>query len=424
MRELEGYQEAFVDALAAIVQRAKQHEPRVGAHVHVDGTEDETHAALIHDCGPDDACPYRQRRGAGSAHRPLRVATQVARRDRQTRNAADEGDEPEPEQTEIVERGGRLIKRIRLRDCWYRTNDLEAGIRAYMSPRGARRFWTGYYNQKFADHFTGGVLLPGVHNASTQEYDAFPDLYAQLCRVLGEPPQTMIADKGQSISRVFELLARNGTAAVMPWRTAGGDRIRHDHDTHDRHGVPRCRHCGGPTEFRRFSAANDRPRIWFSCLLGATPECAREQTIRCDEDWRLLIPLWRTDPLYHELEASLGCFEGVHDWWRDRYKVGADTLACRPKAVGIGLHQLRALAAGVVEWLRICFRQGWLGSARRDRRHPRRPRLEVGIARARSLSQSRARNGLLCPYGPRAAELALGEVVPPSRRPRGHPVAV
>lgn len=423
LRELNQCEDVLLDAIGKLVQKARSHDPRVGAHVHIDGTEDETHAALIHDCGPDDDCPYRVREGqrrrrAGGARRPARVPTSTARRDRQTENAEPAPDEIPDGETVIVERNGRLIKRIRQNGCWYRTNDLEAGIRAYMGPRGARRYWHGYYGQKSIDHFTGGVIFPGVYNASIMEFDQFPDIYEKTTRIIGAPPQTVIADKGHSIARVFELTTRNGTALITPWRAGNGQEQRHDHETHDRHGIPRCPHCGGPTVFKRFVQTGN-PRIYFTCLLKSTDDCSREHSIACSEDWRALVPLWRTDPLYHELRQSMGTFEAQHDYWRDRYKVSADNLANRPKAVGIGWHKLRALTAGIVEWLRICHREGWLGSARRNNRQPSRRGQQTGILAAHELLRSRVQNGLMACYGPAAAALGLGSADPPSRRPRG-----
>lgn len=416
LRELEQCEEAFIDALASLIQRARKHEPRVGAHVHIDGTEDETHAGLLHDCAPGEECPYRQRR---RARRAPRVSSAIARVERQAMNAEDPDGTATPElRVELVQRGGRTFKRVRVGGCWYRTIDRDAGVRAYEGTHGAKRFWHGYYNQKGIDHFTGGVLFAGVYNASVQEYLQFPDLYEKLMRVIGAPPQTVIADKGQSVTSVFELCTRHGTAAVIPWRACGGwgDRYRPDYETHDRHGIPRCKHCGGTTRFRRFTAAGRSPRISFVCLAPATPGCHSEQSIACSTDWRLLIPLWRTDPLYHELRASLGSFEGTHDYWRDRYQVAADTLACRPKVISIRWHQLRSLVAGVVEWLRICVREGWLGSARHNTRHPRRHRKALGVANAQGLIRSRVRNGLTVAYGREAARLGLGEPEPPSSR--------
>ncbi len=136
---------------------------------------------------------------------------------------------------------------------------------------------------------------------------------------------------------------------MFPWRPGGGDFKRHDKDTHDRHGIPRCQHCGAPTSFVRFEPGDQskpeekrNPRLWVDCMAGATEKCAKTQTISCTKDYRLLVPLWRTDPLYHELKESHGSYEAQHDWWRDRYKVAADDLGLRPKIRDIDFHRPRA----------------------------------------------------------------------------------
>jgi hypothetical protein len=113
-------------------------------------------------------------------------------------------------------------------------------------------------------------------------------------------------------------------------------------------------------------AEHRNPRLWVQCMAGATEECTKTQTVACSSDFRLLVPLWRTDPLYHELRESHSSYEAQHDWWRDRYKVAADDLGVRPKNRDIGWHRLRANVAALVNWLRICYREGWLGKSRRN----------------------------------------------------------
>jgi hypothetical protein len=130
----------------------------------------------------------------------------------------------------------------------------------------------------------------------------------------------------------------------------------------------RCKGCGGPMSQVRFSAAHEKPRLWFRCMIGASPECAKEQTISCAQDWKALIPLARTSALYHELKESHGTYEAAHDWWRDRSKVCADELGVRPKVVSLSWHRLRANVACLIDWLRIASKNGWLGSARAARR--------------------------------------------------------
>ena len=58
--------------------------------------------------------------------------------------------------------------------------------------------------------------------------------------------------------------------------------------------------------------------------------------------------------------------QAQHDWWRDRYKVAADDLGVRPKIHDLGWHRLRANVAALVDWVRICHREGRLGKPRRN----------------------------------------------------------
>jgi hypothetical protein len=111
----------------------------------------------------------------------------------------------------------------------------------------------------------------------------------------------------------------------------------------------------------------------------------------------------------------------VHDWWRDRYKVAADDIGVRPKVRSMNFHRVRANVAALVEWLRICAREGWLGSARRNHRRPERRCRDRGQRIAVLLGNMRAHVGLAAAYGENAHELGLGARVPPSRRTRGAP---
>ncbi len=436
LRELGDVADAFLDATGQLIRRARLQDPRVMAHVHFDNTEDETHAALIHDCELGQ-CPRRSRghaagRGrAGAGKRPQRQDTHDFRAERQKLNTLDaetaelEHELHEPQRTDLVIRNGRQVKRVQVNGCWYYTLDTEAGIRAYVGPRGATRFWHGYYSGKAVDHYTGGSI-PIVESASRNESAIFDDHFDVVCRLLGEAPESAIGDRGYSVESAFRKCTSNGTAPVFPWRAGGLHGRRHDKDTHDRHGVPRCKHCGGPTTFVRFSPGalsraehERRPRLWFDCMIGATAECANTQTRYCSEDYRLLVPLWRTERLYHELRESHRTYEATHDYWRDRYKVAADDLGLRPKVRDINFHRLRANAAALVEWLRICFCAGWLGNpARAQQRATRKFRDRADRIRVR-LATMRLRAGIMEPYGEKAEQLTLGQRTPPSRRARG-----
>jgi hypothetical protein len=426
MRELESVGDEFLNAAALIIQRCRMHDSRVMAHVHFDWTEDETHAALVHDCRPNDPCKRRswrkssrRRWGRNFGPRAPRAATSVARENREAWNEQDPTEAEQhardagPETTQRIAKG----KRVKVGGCWYRTRDEEAGVRAYTSNGTVKRFWHGYYSGKVIDHYTSGVI-PSVDSASTMECHLFPILYDRAKAMAGRRPETAIGDKGLSVSSCFEHATTNDTAPVFPWRAFGAQQ-RHDHARFDRHGVKRCEHCGGMMYQTRFSANNGKPRLWFRCVFQLTPECAAsEQTIYCSEDWRTLIPLSRTNALYHELKESHQAYEGVHDYWRDRYRVAADTLANRPKVVSIGWHRLRANVACLVDWLRIAAKNDWLGSTRNAlRRKGTRTKKDAGRKASASVAKTRARQGLYTPYGPGAKKNG-GEETPPSRRPR------
>lgn len=426
LRELEKVGDAFLDAAATVIQHCRKHDPRVLAHVHFDSSEDETHSALLHDCQAGESCA-RSTAQRGSALRPRRAPTVEAREQREKWNEEDPADAKEhareagPEADEPTKRGkGR---RVRVGGCWYRTRDEEAGVRAYKRNGKTTRFWHGYFSAKAIDHLTGGVI-PSVDAASKQEYDIFPALFDRVCTMAGAAPQTVIGDKGYSVESCFQHATTHGTAPVFPWRR-GNKRKREDHLTHDRHGVMRCRHCGGETKQKRFALENGKPWLWFECIAPRLPECHGQQRIRCETDWRSLIPLSRLDPLYHELKASHQAYEGVHDYWRDRYRVAADTLANRPKAVGLDWHRLRANVACLIDWLRIATVNGWIGSARATRRGKGvRTKMDAGAKAAASLIKRRSKYGLDLPYGPNAKALGIGKETPPSRRPRPAPLPV
>ncbi len=444
LRELgEERSEAFLDAAALVIQRCRAHDPRVMAHVHVDFTEDETHAALVHDCQPGESCKRDADAGngtpssppRGSALRPQRAPTVQAREQREEWNEEDpdlseeSAKKAEPEEIVDVSRGGRTVRRVRSGGCWYLTRDPKAGARAYISNGKVKRYWHGYYSGKMVCAFTSGVI-PSVDPANKQEYDLFPALMDRTCAMAGKAPQTVIGDRGFAVEKCFEYATRKGIAPVFPMRKYGSQSQRPDTLTHDRHGVMRCKHCGGETKQKRFAIEKGKktetPYLWFKCAAPRTPACAGEQRIRCETDWRSLTPLSRLEPLYHELMASHRQYEGVHDYWRDRYRVAADTLANRPKVVSLNWHRLRANIACLIDWLRIAYVSEWLDPApSEDEEHSKndkqtkkgvRKKMDAGVKAAKELLNRRSENGLDLPYGPQAKALELGEETPPSER--------
>jgi hypothetical protein len=429
LRELEQVHEEFLKAAGKIIKRCRLHDDRVFAHGHIDYTEDETHAALVHDCQPGEPCRRRTRTASGQPPRarqhPLRLpraATTEARKHRHVQNEEPLQDSEAHEardtpKAETVERDGRDVKRVKVGGCWYVTRDVEAGVRAYGRRGKTTRFWHGYYSGKLVDHFTSGVI-PSVDPANKQECHLFEELFDRAKTMIGEAPQTIVGDKAFGVEGCYKRATKNNCAAVFPWRNDGS---RKDKPTHDRDGVKRCKHCGGVMHQVRYSVNGGKPRLWFRCTFQLTRACRDEQTIYCREDWRALVPLPRTSALYHELQRAHSSYEGVHDYWRDRYRVAADNLANRPKAVGLGWHRLRASVACMIDWLRIAAKAKWLGSTRVKQRHDGTRAFKApGRKAVDAFAKERAELGLYKPYGPQAGKSGhKGATAPPSQRARG-----
>jgi hypothetical protein len=418
--ELEAFSDEFREVAGRLIRYCKEQAPEIGKHLHVDGTEAETHSALAHDCQPGEGCKWHKsngsQRGTPTATHPRRVPTEVVRDERhsQSNQPPLPDDEQLAGQGELKEVDGRL--RLRMNGHWFRTLDNDAGVRAYSGPRKSSRFWHGFYNHKMIDHYTGAPLAVGVYSASLQEHLAYPDLLNRAQGALGTLPQTVTADRGFSIEKVFERNTRLGVASVIPWRKGLHRMEREDFTTHDRHGIPRCKHCAGESEFVRFSETPSA-RIWFHCLRPKQAGCQKDQTIACSTDWRLLVPLWRVEPVYHELRQSHQSYERVHRLWRERYRVGGDNRSSRPKRRGRACQELRAQAALLAEWFTIAWREGWLESSRKNHKEPKRNK-RGGERAAKELESYRFNIGLTTPYGPMADARRR---LPPSLRKRKKP---
>ena len=424
-----GCADVFQSGGDMLVQRARQHDPYVGMHLSVDGCEAETHGQLRHDCKPGENCPYETgtegrpsprsgTRGGRGRHRmrrrpgvrPVRENTERAKRSRQFEN------EKPPEEAEALRREGvdRVQEtedgkiRVRCGTHWYLQTDPDAGRRVYDGERGAKRAWIGYYVHSAEDNRTGGAIAINVNSASMQEYFIYPGLLRDAIDAIGDTPEAVVGDKGLSVGSVFELNTRLGIASVLPWRPKNQSDHGPDTPSFDRHGIPRCGHCGAEGLFVRFNE-KPYPRLWFTCSLGGTEQCRgrdgkpKEQTISCSKDWRTLLPLWRNDPIYHQLKESHDTHERGHDLRRDRFRVGGDNRDIRPQRMGIEWQRLRAQAARFLEWLAICDWNGWFGSGRDAERGHLVDSGRSGNHAHAGLMRHRAISGLSNPYGERAA---------------------
>lgn len=415
--ELEQFAPEFQRTVKELVSRARIGSGNlVGRDVHVDSCEDETHARLVHDCQEHESCRRRatlaKRGGRGSASPakyPERESTKYAsgqRRDLATEHPleVDEKLKGVVEKMLIVDDKGREVLRVRMNGCWYRSLDPEAGLRAYKGQRQNIKFWHGYYNTKAVDHYTGAPLAIVVSSASIAEHHIYPELLHRVKETVGEAPRAVVADKGFSIESVFKANTEQGILTVSPFRGgSSADRAAYETDKYDMHGIPKCKHCKSEGVFVSFTTA-PKPRILFTCSINCPSSRnangkPQRMSIYCEEKWRFLLPAFRTSELYMALRMSLGTYERVHGYWRRRYHVGGTDVDNRPNRFGRATRQLRANAALVIEWLLICWREGWFGNPRRNQNTPytRRAYLQAGGLRA---YRRRQRRGQMLPRPP------------------------
>ena len=203
-----------------------------------------------------------------------------------------------------------------------------------------------------------------VFPADQQEYSAYPTIYERARRNVGADALIVAGDRGNSTPENYEHNTRRGVGSVFPYRRVSRHSPKQAEATSewDEHGVPTCRYCDSGGDFHRFATDEHRaPRLWFTCSMPQTDGCDRVQTISCAKDYKRLLPLWRTTDAYAAMRETHFDYERIHHFQRVRYRVGPDTLATRPKRIGIGCQQLRSSAAMLLETLFICLRQGWIG---------------------------------------------------------------
>lgn len=331
---------------------------------------------------------------------------------------------------------------------WYDVRCPDASYRAYRDKSGrVKRVWVGYYHQVVVEAATGVVLYTNCISAGTQEYNAYEDTMRGAKSVAGEWPRAIAADAGFDTYAIFESNTRRGIASVIALRNHKNNRVDRDQVTHDRHGIPRCKHCGGPTKFHRFDhKSRGGPRLWFTCMHRSTKLCKRRrkdgtrdpergsiQSIACSNDWRRLVPLWKTDPVYHQLVNARGNSESSHQSRRATYKVAGNDLASRHKRIGLGAQALRAALATLCDLLLIAYRLGcydedlhqWSLDRKRNRLESTTFRSAASDYKLGRVMKERKTAGLGRAYGPVAFKVGLADdALTPSERaapPRAGP---
>jgi hypothetical protein len=425
LTELEPYADAFVEAANKLIRRCVRHEPKIIDHVWTDGTGFETHARLEHCC--DDRAKCKAAGGKPAQFLP-RATEELVQEKRHEESAQEEAASRSKENSFAPISGPATATRHRKRrrpyryfeigGHRYRTLDPDAGARRYTRQSGPDRVWFGGLEQAAVSFYLGAPLALNLIPADHQEFAEWPELLRRLERAAGRKPKAVAFDRGYSVKEVFAHNTRAGIATVAPWRkpTRNATREQMDTELYDRHGIPRCQHCGGPGDIESpglgFYVARGEPRLRFRCQVRVTGSCDRLQSIACSEEWRLLVPLSRRSPLYHALSRRSKNYERTFRHWRSRYLVAGNGVDARPKRPGIAWANLRASAALLLEWFRISLRHGWLGSHRR--RNLQGPTRFSSRGRERRLADSRHRSGLDLPYGPAAvrAGVALTAATP------------
>lgn len=445
LTELEAHYEAFIKAANKLIQRALRFDPEIADNIWVDATGFETHARLEHCCENKKQCAER---GGNPATLISRAGEEMIKEERHkeaeeapTLGTKAPGAAEEIPASKALEeyppRRQKPYKRFIIKGHEYRSLDHTSGARSYRPKGQKKRTWFGGYSQEAVSMRVSAPLAINIFKASEQEHAHYKQLYEMLLEATGGlKPLNVVCDRGYSIESIYEWNTRNGVGTVIPYRKPGKTAHRTDlsTDMYDLHGVPRCKACGGPGEQSGRSSDGkqtlgfhfDRqggvpvPRIRFECMLQLTDECKGTQSIACEESWRLLNPLPRTEVTYHTLKKAGKNKEGKFRYWRSRYKVAGANVDTRPKRPGLDTQRLRAACALMVEWFRICLRHGWLGSHRRQNTSLPKP-LERNEKALAGMLKSRERLGIDLPYGAAAVRCGLGGADPPKReiKPRG-----
>ena len=296
---------AFAAVAQDLIRLAKDAEPRIGEILFVDATGWKSPAVLEHACSDEGACaqagglPPAQLR-SDSAEQVLRehwaeaeaYLVQGHEADSRTRG---------PLVYERRANGGSVAYRLfTINGHVYRSRDTTSGLRQYSN----RKQWFGGYYLAATDFFTRLPLAVQVFPADIQEWDGYHGLCSEVLAALGEPPYVVSVDKGFATRPFYEYNIRRGIAVVGPRRKHPNRTELRDWrtDRFDEHGIPRCGHCGGegdqegPGMGLVLDDLNE-PVIRYRCLVPFRPECKQSQSIRCSEEWLMLLPLSRKTEL-------------------------------------------------------------------------------------------------------------------------------
>jgi hypothetical protein len=413
-----------------LVQRGWRHDHRIGVDGGADATSFAAHARLRHCCPKDKHGRFTCRKDPTKGKRPPitigRADGDLVEKERH-KEAAEPSEEPKTDPREGMkpladddERLDTLPEGYRYFESHdghlYRLRDQSSGPRRYA--RGDA--WVGGLLMGIADVFTGAPLALKAVAADDNEYQEYPDLLARAQVAANGRLMRVAADRAYSRPETFRHNTEQGVASIFPFRRLNGSEPKRecaDHDDFDRHGVPRCRHCGGPGDVSGaklgFHITRDRrPVLRYRCMAMLTADCDGIQEIGCANEWRILVPLSRRHPSYHAMAVAGKSLERTWSAWRERYGLAGKRPETRPRRrEAIPCQELRAQTARFIEWFRVLLRHGFIGSARR---RPAEAFPFNGEWRLRAMERARTRHGLDRPRGAHAIAAGfLPEPKPP-----------
>ena len=382
LTELEDALPEIGEAIGKMVRHFIQVEPRIGRHVHVDGTEAETHSTFTHDCRDDEYCAWRREgETADDVNKRVfgKVTADAAAKRRQQEDAGEVTDEAQEAFLDSERREYPLAPGTgtatstafgRPRTPGSRTIPMRGSVRTRSR---TVRLRGGTATTRFAPSTTS----PGSPSSATSARALAPrnSQYDQIlqgviratnppdaCCRLDDPdlttvealrnadvhlPEAILGDKGFGFPFIYEMNTKLGILTVTPWRKFGDGRaeptsivlIGRDGLPFlvDRHGVIHCKHCNGPTRLVEFRNAKDEnPRLYVRCLLPSALDsrCRKLQSVSCDLDYRMLLPIPRNDERYLALEGRTQ-FERAHHMGRVRNRASAKDPILRPKRLGL-----------------------------------------------------------------------------------------
>ena len=302
--------------------------------------------------------------------------------------------------------------------CRLLSRDIWAGFRVF--DNGAR--WHGYSEVALGLHFVEGEQIEVEHiPADVMEYDALPDLYRATIRGAGGFPLYCSVDRLYFTRPVGEFFARRRVGLVIREKKTVGkaDHVDWRSPWFDEDGVPRCRGCGGPGNQSvaggGLQVVRGRPILRFRCFLPLSSACSGWQEIACEEEYLKLTALSQLRVEYHTMLARHPIPEATHHRDRQRSRSAANATVDRLPRVGLPAQRLRKQTTLLLNWSRLCLRNGWLPVSvsditvnerspvlisGRQKRSGEVTEIGVGTAGLEKLRAARRDSGANLPYGP------------------------